>query len=163
MPEENRIILNGNMGTNYQVASVVIERKNRGDFEEIGSFTPQTLDFRFNDQDPQQGINTYRAVAILTNGNEVTSDETEIYFLTTDALLVFPNPVERPEALSIFSREMDGQVLNLAIYNYNGQLIQTDQILGDRYSISTAGFNEGVYFYRVTGSGIDESGRFVVK
>ena len=162
-PEENRIALTANISTNYLIETIGIERKNNEEFEEIGTVTPSSLEFQFNDLDPLQGINIYRAVAVLSNGERVVSDETEVFFLTTTPVQVFPNPVERPGVFSVFTRDLDGTSLKLYIYNYSGQLIFDTELLGDRSGISTAGFSEGIYLYRVVGEGVDETGRLVVE
>ena len=149
-PEEDRIVITTNIGSTFGIERMIIERKNTGDFESIGTVIPRSLEFQFEDANPHQGINIYRAVAVLDDGRQIVSDESEIYFLTTLDVQVFPNPVERPESFSVFTRDLNGLSPKIVIYNFNGQLVKEETIIGDRYSVSTAQLNKGIYLYRIS-------------
>lgn len=160
---EDKILVRASIGTTFNIEKIVFERFNNKEFEEIGEIVPDQLEIEFDDLSPMQGINIYRAVAVLKSGQRVVSEESEIYYLTSVPVQVFPNPVKQSESLAIFTRDLHGGSAVFKLYNSSGQLVLTDLILTDREGISTTGLNRGLYFYKVTGAGINESGRIIIE
>jgi hypothetical protein len=79
-------------------------------------------------------------VPITMNVNPVSIDE----LLSEESFVVFPNPAK--DYVTIQSNESIAQV---KIYNYVGQLIDQVKIDNDKATLSTDGYQPGIYFIHV--------------
>ncbi|MGB3469070.1 MAG: T9SS type A sorting domain-containing protein, partial [Cyclobacteriaceae bacterium] len=162
IPVSNHVRLNTFVGTTFNLSKIIVERFDLNGFVEIGEVSPDSTNLSFIDEDPLQGVNIYRAIAVLKNGAEITSEETDIHVLTSLPVLIFPNPVEKPDGFSAFTRDFGDDEVSFELYNLQGSLVLRDIIDNDRKNFSSAGLNEGIYIYRITGSGISETGKLVI-
>lgn len=160
---EEKVLIRTNIGTTFNIDKIVFERFNKDEFQKIGEIVPNQLEIEFDDLSPFQGVNIYRAIAVLKSGERIISDETDIHYLTTTPVQVFPNPVRQSESLAVFTKDLQGESAVFRLYNSLGQLVLTDVILSDREGISTTELNQGLYIYKITGAGINQTGRIIVE
>lgn len=72
-----------------------------------------------------QGINDYRVVIELMNGNTITSDTERVYFLEDTPVLVFPNPANGGDEIHFLSKSAASY--NLQLLDMQGrEIIQID-------------------------------------
>ena len=155
------------LGTVAGVEEVALERQfDSNDFEVIATVNRTSLSptLRLLDAVPYQGLNNYRARVLFQNGQEVVTDVSAAYFLTTRPFLVFPNPLPRGEALNIFSRSFpDDQEVTFSLYDHTGIRAFSLRATSDRFSFNLERLQPGVYFYQIVTLGITHKGRVILE
>ena len=155
------------LGTVAGVEEVRLERQfESNDFEVIATVNRTSLSptLRLLDAVPYQGLNNYRARVLFQNGQEVVTDVSAAYFLTTRPFLVFPNPLPRGEALNIFSRSFpDDQEVTFSLYDHTGIRAFSLRATSDRFSFNLERLQPGVYFYQIVTLGITHKGRVILE
>jgi len=162
-PQEERIELSTSITSIANVVSIVFEKSTGNGFEPIGSLTPTNREILFDDLNPSQGINIYRTVIVINNGERIISDESEVYYFTDKPFLMFPNPVEQASSISIFTKDFNDSGVVIDIYNMQGELIISKEILSDRDRISTLQFQSGIYIYQIKADKYNQSGRIIIE
>ncbi|MTI21733.1 hypothetical protein E1176_11940, partial [Fulvivirga sp. RKSG066] len=138
--EDQKLFLNLQLGTNYGVDEVIIERKVGDAYEVVSSVKPETSTIRIEDSSPIQGLNRHRAIVKFGNGEQLVSEESLIYFLTDEAFLVFPNPVSQGEELRVFTKLFEaGTEVTFSLYNRTGQRVRQQTLISDREFITLEG------------------------
>jgi hypothetical protein len=136
------------VGTTYGIQEVIFEREQQGSFIQIGSVVmPTNLQATFFDEHPRQGFNTYRARIKFINGEEVVSETDENYFLTTTPFLIFPNPVNRSQELSIVSRPFTSQEKVFTLFRLDGREVLSKPLVSEYDFVSLSEVTPGLYLY----------------
>ncbi len=160
---EEGIHLNIVLGTTYGVDEIIIVHKQMNDFISIGTIVPEERIINFLHHDPHQGLNQYRIKILLQNGQTLTSDVTEDYFLTTTPFVIFPNPVSLPGELSVFSKTFETQDVTFQLYKTDGSLVKSTQLFSDREVLPLTDLTPGLYLYRILTSEGNYHGRIVLR
>ncbi|MGB5929660.1 MAG: S8 family serine peptidase [Cyclobacteriaceae bacterium] len=163
LPGEGRpLILK--LGTTYGINSVTFERENRD-----GTYTPvETINtfagdsVIFLDTDPLDGPNYYRAVVNFGNGESLDAGPVLGYYLDDIEVLVFPNPVQQGDELTIYTREFEGEYGSVSIFNSSGQLVFKEPIITSVKIVPMERFVPGLYLYLVEVDGTRKTGRLLV-
>lgn len=162
--DEEGVELNLRLGTNRGVEQVRFERKNRQDFKAVVAYEkPLSADIVHVDNAPFQGYNEYRAVIGFSNGEELITDISPVYFLSSRAFLVFPNPVTSRDELHIYTRNFQDEEVELLLYNSHGQQVLEYRLTTDREKVSLYGLIPGLYFYTLKGGGTKYHGRLIIQ
>ncbi|MBL6445189.1 S8 family peptidase [Fulvivirga sp. 29W222] len=153
------------LGTSYQVAKVVFEREQNGVFAQVDIVnSPKSNIIEAIDKEPFQGLNNYRARIIFNGGVEIVTDISTVYFLSKLPIMVFPNPIERSQGeLAIFTRDFAGEKAYLKLINSNGQVVLKYELQSEREALPIAHLKPGLYLYTLISSGIEHSGKVVIK
>ena len=160
---EQEMYLNLQLGTTYQVEEVVFERKVDGQWIQLGNAYQQGISsYRFRDEAPHQGLNTYRARLRLANGETIVSEEDLNYYLSKPPFLVFPNPASASAGLNVYSIHREDQVFSFRLYNPHGKLVAESTLRSDREFIRLKGLPPGFYLYLIEGNEQLFRGRLVV-
>ncbi len=161
---ENDMYLNLILGTTYQVKDISIERKAGQQWETIGKVALKGVsNFRFPDKAPLQGLNEYRAVVLLANGEKIISEEDRNYYLSEPPVIVFPNPVSGYSELKVFSKNREMQEFTFKLYTSLGKLVAESRLNSDREFVPLKNLPPGLYFYSVGLEGKQYQGRLVVE
>lgn len=160
-----QVVLSLTLGTSYQVANVIFEREKNGFFEQIATVnTPTSNVIEALDQEPFQGLNNYRARVIFNGGTEIETEVVTVYFLTKLPVMVFPNPIDRSQGeLSVFTRDFAGEKAYFKLINSNGQVVLSYELLSEREVLPIAHLKPGLYLYSLTSTGVEHSGKIVIK
>lgn len=164
---EEGVLVNVDLGTIAGVSEITIERQIRNlGFEEIATLRAGILPLGtdFLDRSPDQGLNEYRATIHFENGQQIVTDVSSTYFLTTEPFLVFPNPVPRGDRLNVFSKIFtDNPEVNFALYDHAGLPLFTQPLNSERVSFGLERLQAGIYFYRITTAGYTHKGRVILE
>lgn len=151
------------LGTTFGVEEVHFQREINGIFQDIGTITNfDSLIVEYIDTTPVQGPNTYRTKVMLSNGIELVSESSDIYFLTEKPFLIFPNPVSNNEELFVFSREFGNTERILTLYDRSGRALKSGKLISEQDFISVAGLAPGMYFYSVSVAGQRYRGKVII-
>jgi len=146
-----------------------IERKSTGsDYMEIGfvpgfGTTTEPKSYSFNDQNLRSGVYTYRLKQVDFDGSFTYSNEVEVEVIAPAEFSLdqnYPNPFN-PSTKITFSLATDSRV-SLKVFDVIGQevasLINQDLTAGvHNVDFNAAGFNSGVYFYRIEATGVNNA------
>ncbi|MCB0565256.1 MAG: S8 family serine peptidase [Phaeodactylibacter sp.] len=159
MGEEARLELY--LGVSYQVDSLIFEKQQGGQFITLAGFVLDgRLAAEFVDRILEEGLNTYRAVVVLTNGARIFSEEISIFY-TGAAYLIFPNPVPVGQGVNILSKDTEEAFLFL--YDALGRLLIAYPILSNVEAIPTQNWASGIYFYQIITRGEKQAeGRLLI-
>lgn len=164
---EAGVRVNVGLGTIAGISEIVIERQIRNEgFEEITSIRGDALvsGTDFLDQNPDQGLNEYRASIRFVNGEQLATEISSTYFLTTDPFLVFPNPVARGNRLNVFSKVFaDNPEVVFSLYDQAGLPVFILDLLSERVSFGLDRLQAGIYFYRIATDGYIHKGRIILE
>lgn len=164
---EAGVRVNVGLGTIAGVSEIIIERQIRNEgFQEIASIAGNALasGTDFLDSSPDQGLNEYRASIRFDNGEELATEISSTYFLTSEPFLVFPNPVPRGDRLNVFSKVFtDNPEVEFSLYDQAGMSVFTLDLLSERVSFGLDRLQAGVYFYRITTNGYSHKGRIILE
>ncbi|MBC7774485.1 MAG: S8 family peptidase [Phycisphaerae bacterium] len=135
------------VGTIYGLSKIFFEKQSAGTFVVLDEQAADRLDYSFLDQNPQKGINTYRARLLLNNGATLLSDTIKVYFEGENNWWVFPNPVPSQGVLNLVASPEEQTEFSL--FDVLGKLIlekTADELLVE---IPLNGLAKGIYFYKV--------------
>ena len=160
----NNGILALSLGTGYQIKNISIEKIGSNavyqPWKKVSS--PFLLQYNFADSSLRRGANQYRVRIDLQNGNVIYSEVQTIYFTGNDHYVVYPNPVARPQSITILSAQLNNPVWQL--FNMYGQKIMERKLSNLAEQLSTASLVKGAYFYVITENGKKVSiGKLVVQ
>ncbi len=128
----------------FEVASIKIERKAGDTYQTIAEISdPQSLNITYRDQNPSQGLNTYRIQMVLEDGTEFASEDAEFFFLTTVPFATFPNPVE--DGITVFTSDFSDQEVWLEVFSLDGRLIMKKPIPTDQEFVFLDFLRQGIY------------------
>jgi len=163
---ENDVTLNWETASEINNSGFQVERKSTGEYESIGfvpgfGTTTETRTYSFSDANLNAGTYSYRLKQIDYDGTFEYSDPVEVEILVPDVYSLhqnYPNPFN-PSTKITFTIAANALV-TLKVFDVLGQevmtLINQDLTAGvHTYDFDAAGFNSGVYFYRIEANGID--------
>ncbi len=146
-------LLSLTLGTSYRVTGISLEKSDRNAvYQRLQAFSaPFPLQYTFTDALLAKGLNLYRARIDLSNGTTVYSDTEIISYLAGNAYLLYPNPVNRSQPITILSAQLTNPVWQL--FNVYGQKIQEKKLSNLSEQIATTTIPKGIYFYMITEEG----------
>ena len=105
----------------------------------------------------------FEEVVTALDNNCVTVDGTTgVQYYTANPLQITlqPNPFNTRAELTFANP--NGSMFMLVIADINGNLISTQQTMGDRFTIEKGTLPAGMYVYRLTGNEASQAGKFVM-
>jgi hypothetical protein len=137
----------------YRVMAVRLQRRTGTDWATIGELPGEGRAYEWLDEDPADGLNRYRALVVLSQGNAVPTDEAEVFVLRDSPYRVFPNPLEQGGALQVFSQEDPGEGAMVRFYDALGRLVVQEPWLSEREYLEPALGASGLYYYQLERQG----------
>jgi len=136
---------------------VVLRSQNGIDFEEIGELNGQgnssvIVNYQFVDERPLFGTSYYKLQQVDFNGESSFSQILSISFSVTNTFMLYPNPTNSDVNLTLSTEEKESVLIE--VFDVVGQLVfvqnQNLSIGANSVPLSTAFFNEGLYFCKFT-------------
>ena len=139
----------GELSTTGGVSRVTFQKQTTQGLTDLGSqaVTPANLTYTFTDSLLQEGPNTYRMRILLATGAVVYSDFATAFVLRQAPVLLYPNPVENGQSLTI--RAGDYQPYTLQLTDVMGRMIRTYDVPSNEATLSTTGLPPGLYLYAI--------------
>jgi len=141
-------------GEKFESISIIEGVGNSNDF----------VDYRFVDEQAQQGMNYYRLRQVDFDGTESFSEVVLVQFRGTEdnQLDVYPTLVKGE--LNINLTKFTSKEVSFEIYNINGKLVGVHSVMtGDIAQINTSYLTEGMYFGRLIVNNATFKTRFIVR
>jgi len=151
-------------GSLYEVAHISIEKMTADGRYQLWkqANAPFALQYQFTDSSLARGATYYRARIDLQNGNIIYSDVETIYFTGTNNYFLYPNPVHRPNQITLLSTQAG--VATIQFFNVYGQKITEKKLSNLVEQLGTASIAKGIYFYMITEGGKKvSSGKLIVQ
>lgn len=150
---------------------IVTRATENGEFEELGRVTgagttADAQQYRFYDDNPQEGINFYRLEQVDINGNTSHSQVVQVHFDVdrSGLLAVYPNPISSEQTLNIKFATDGERVLNLQILDLQGRIVydRNHEVTEDIMNLEVPMYDlpNGMYITRVVAEGKAWSKKF---
>ncbi len=150
------------LGTTYQVATVLFQQKTSTGIETVDSITVTTNRFFTRSASARDGLNLYRAIVTLANGATYSTEWLPVYQFNSTDFFVFPSPVRKGAPLTILSKDPEAAIL--VLYDMTGRPLLRKQLNATTESIPTSQLSSGVYIYIITRDGVKEkTGRLIIQ
>ncbi|NUQ23730.1 MAG: S8 family serine peptidase [Saprospiraceae bacterium] len=158
---DSRTILQFDLSTTYGVSHIAFEKIENGAYIELFRDSPgASLTFSHTDEQPHQGINTYRARVDLHSGTQLYSDPIDIYYTAGQPAVVFPNPASASESLQvIFGPD---EISTFVLFDAQGRRLLTFVPSEELHTLQINPLSPGVYFYGVLAQKRWQGGQIVV-
>jgi Secretion system C-terminal sorting domain len=134
----NLVKLNWNIQSEINTNSYIVERSTNGEnFTQVGTLVAnRSAKYTWIDNNPANGINYYRIVALDNNGTKQYSTVVRITVGKIKAdLLVYPNPVKGGQ-INVELYGINKGTYNANIYNMAGALVYTTTIVNEGTSLT---------------------------
>ncbi|UII23563.1 S8 family serine peptidase [Fulvivirga ligni] len=162
--QQNELVnLTLSIGTTYNVKEITFQRADGSEFTNISTLSPDGTTISYTDSNPIQGLSRYRAIITLNSGLEVMSEEALVYFLSDQPVLIFPNPVQEQQAISVYTKYNPGDKYILRLYNTQGQQVFATTLLSEREFVPLDGIQKGLYIYTISGDNINYKSKLVIE
>ena len=135
------------LSTLHQLASISLERLQKGAFKTISTLSPVLqLSHRLTDPQPGIGRNVYRVKVSTTDGRAFYSQEEHVIYASGGYLQVYPNPVAAGQPFFVAVNEEEVQV---QLYDQLGRLVRETREIGALKEVQTTGLTKGLYILRL--------------
>jgi len=141
------------LGSSYQIKNISIEKMGSNGVYQPWKQTSQPflLQYNFTDSLLTRGANRYRAQIDLQNGTVIYSDVQTIYYTGNDNYIVYPNPANRLQPITILSAQLSNATLQL--FNAYGQRLMEKKLFNLTEQLFIGSLAKGIYFYVITENG----------
>lgn len=144
---EDQVNLQLTLGSLYKVEEIQFQKYEQGQFITLPQFSaPTDLFYQASDLQLRDGANIYRAVVVLQDGTSIISDEISLLYTSKD-FLVFPNPTNRIDGISIITKETEG--VQFLLFDSLGRLVVEQELLSPFEEVTIDQFAPGIYHYMI--------------
>ncbi len=162
LAKPDHILLSVNLALTYGVDYVEFEKYATGVYTPLGMVDVTSTTVDYSDFTAVDGNNIYRAIVHFDSGEELVSDEIEVYYLNHKKAILFPNPLTAEDLLNIFTKDFEGAPIYLRLYSRLGQLVYQIQLTSDRNSIILPEMESGLYLYSLETPEGEEKGKLII-
>ena len=132
------------LGTTYNIASVQLQEFTGTGWATIQTVKPVTNTLvTYEDNTLHNGINTYRAAVTLTNGAVVYSLTAFVYYFGSKTFVLFPNPVQRFQPLTVLSNNFSANTL--IVYDITGRKVLQKELTNLNENVTVSQLAKGIY------------------
>lgn len=142
------VLLTSELGTLYDVDSVIFLKIATSGKQVLQSFTASGLNFSAKDLSLTRGVNRYQLGIKLKSGSVVYSNEEDIYYFPDEPVIIYPNPARQNEPVKIIVR--DAFIYSVQVFDAVGKLIRVQYLDGFANQIPPLILSKGFYFVKVT-------------
>lgn len=158
----NSARLNLQLGTTYQVAKLVFEKRTQNGYAVVQEITPVTTRQFSITTAANKGLNIYRVRVQLNNGTSYYTEPEQVIHFSGQPYYVFPNPVQPGASVEVLTEDPDNKIFRL--YDLFGRLLMKASLTGTRNRLRMPLLQRGIYFYTITQTSQREvSGKLVVQ
>jgi len=138
------------IGTTYQLEKIEFEKWEGTHFQAIGqAFSPQNLHYELIDNQPNQGLNRYRAKLSTKGLGNIYSQEAIIRNAGAQPFVLYPNPLPNTrDNFQVFCKNYPEENLFLSISDLSGREIFSSAISDTEQSFSIEKWASGIYIYQ---------------
>ena len=162
--EEDKAVLDLEIGTLFNIERIVFEKYSNGQYISINTTDPsEALNYTFIDTQLQEGINTYRVLLRLKNGDVQYSNEQTLFYVPPKTYRLFPNPIRSGEDLFILSGSGNSSENVLYLFDGTGRQVSVFPLETTSEFYTMDHLPEGIYFYQIRQDGQQlQTGKIVV-
>jgi hypothetical protein len=135
------------LGSTYQVAAIRFERQLNNGITILENTTVINRRKYELTTPASDGLNLYRAVIRLQNGQEYTTRWEAVYQFTNSSYFLFPSPVRQGMPLTLLSKDPDETIL--LITDMTGRTLIKTIVNETVQSIPTSQLSTGIYIYTI--------------
>jgi hypothetical protein len=140
----NNALLQLTLGTIFNLKSAQFQELTANKWNTIATIQPVTnTELNYEDASLHNGINTYRAVITLNNGETIYSSTASVYYFSNNIFVIMPNPLPRGQNLTILSNNFSTNTL--VVYDMVGRKVLQKEINETREDIPVTNLARGIY------------------
>ncbi len=141
---DNTALLQFELGSLYNVSKIIFQKQTTTGWKDLQTVQPVTnLQNNYTDNELNEGPNTYRAILQFNNGASAASIAITIYYFSNKNYLLFPNPVQRGQKLTILSNDFSKSTLLL--YDLTGRKVLQQTLSNTREDVNISQLAKGMY------------------
>jgi hypothetical protein len=149
---DSYVLLRADLGSLYNVTGITLQKQSGNEFIDISATAnPNSLSYLFSDSSLGQGIQYYRVLLTLANGNTTYSEIIPVIHFTSLPVFVFPNPTPQNSPINVLTQE-PGRYL-IEIVDIQGQKIKEYRLLDGEQKLPSFILSKGIYFMRIRSEG----------
>lgn len=118
--------------------------------------------YQFIDKNPQPGINYYRLKQIDLDGKFTYSPIRSVNFMPQEEISIFPNPVSDVLFVNLGSNYSEDLATRYSIFDAEGRLIVSGNLLSALQKIDVSRFNNGAYLLSITNDAWSVKDKFII-
>ena len=149
--QNNTGVLRLSLGSIYNIASIRFQKLTASGYNTLNTIIPGSTSLTYIDSFLTQGVNSYRVVIVLSNGQELFTSTEHIYYLPEDPVIIFPNPARQHEPIRIATSDLF--VYSIFVYDASGKLVYSQALNNMIQEIQPFRLSKGIYFVRMLGEG----------
>ncbi|HEY0751571.1 MAG TPA: T9SS type A sorting domain-containing protein, partial [Chitinophagaceae bacterium] len=149
--QSNTGVLRLSLGSIYNIASIRFQKLTSSGYNTLTTIIPGSTSLTYIDSFLTQGVNSYKVMIVLNNGQELFTSTEHIYYLPGDPVIVFPNPARQHEPIRIATSDLF--VYSIFVYDASGKLVYSQSLDNMIQEIQPFRLSKGIYFVRMLGEG----------
>jgi hypothetical protein len=144
----NSAALTAQLGTTYNIASVVFQKINGTDTQTIKTFNePAFTTFIYEDLNLSRGVNKYRVVIKQKDGTNLYSSIETVNYFSDLPVIIFPNPAVQNKPINIIVQEPF--VYSIQVYDVMGRLVRFQKLDDLNNQMPPLLLSRGMYFIKI--------------
>jgi hypothetical protein len=148
LQNSNSAFLTTQLGSLYNVSEVSFQKMTSAGIQTLQTIIhPSTFDLNFTDLKLAQGANVYRLQLKLSNGSIVYSDIDVVYYFPVHPVLVYPNPAQHHQPITV-AAQYPG-IYSVNIYDANGRLVHQQLLSAISQKFNALFLPAGLYIIKV--------------
>jgi hypothetical protein len=108
---------------------------------------PSVTSYTFDDNALHRGLNQYRLMLQLANGQTIYGEVINVYHFDNANVIIYPNPARQNSAVHILSAKGGRTIIE--VYNGNGALIRTLRVKALSQDIPPLQLATGIYLIKI--------------
>jgi hypothetical protein len=143
--QDSTAYFEANLGTLYNVESVILERLDGDTYQTILTISPVTdTKLQFVTTELSQGVNYFHLVVVLKNEKRISGGDVIVYYAADQEILAFPNPANRGYDMQVLVKRNESYTLK--IFDILGRELTSYTAPDNPQTIDVTGFAAGTYF-----------------
>ncbi len=132
------------IGATLHLKSIRFEKASKGIFATLQSFAAANqLEWKLLDTNLKPGINTYRVVIELQDGEIIYSNPSSVYYAGSEGYWLFPNPVQRGQEVLLIAEDISEKEVRM--FDTLGREVQRQPLSSEIEALSIGNLATGVY------------------
>ena len=146
--DNNKAELSLELGTLYQVATIVFQKWTGNDYITIATINaPASTQLSAIDQNLLRGENIYRVQIRLQSGSVINSENESLFYFPDQPVIIYPVPARQDQPVNIVVR--DQGVYSIRIIDATGRLVKRYDLNDIASTIPPLSLSKGLYFVHV--------------
>ena len=148
------------LGSDHLIKKIEFQKLQKGVYITLqGVDLINGLHYNAIDNFLQQGVNTYRAHIILTDGRDIYSAGTSVFYFKNTSVSVYPNPILQNNYVSIQLKNLNNQIITIS--DIMGRVVYKKQANNNTVKI-LLNYLKGIYIITITDTEIIDNEHFKI-